>query len=124
MDEEGHLWFNCKAPVQYVQQYAACFPVRLHFFKKGFNYCVDVSGSAIIINTREMADCPENENKDGCLLVKMNVNNIEYAEQTEKAVKQKNWLDLFLETSHKWFMQNKIVSRHPKQLLTKLQHNR
>ena len=52
IDESGHLWFRCNVPAQYVHQYEEHFPVRLHFFRKGFDYFVEVSGSAVLVRDK------------------------------------------------------------------------
>ena len=118
MDEEGHMWFQCKAPIVYMQNYEQSFPARLHFFRKGFSYFIDVSGSASIVNT---TDNGATNSSDGVMLVKLNVNNIEY---TEPQTKKKTRLDEWIEKSYNWIINHLVFPRNQKSFLTKLQHNR
>jgi hypothetical protein len=121
MDEEGHMWFQCKAPVVYIQNYEQSFPARLHFFRKGFNYFIDVNGSATIIKAvadhKTAAAGIENER----LLLKLDVNHIEYA---EPQTKRKTWLNEWIEKTYSWFINHIVFPRNQKSFLTKLQHNR
>src|SRR5258706_11538345 len=50
VDDEGHLWFLSKRPLQYVEQCEQNFPARLVFYRKGIPFYVEVSGNAIIVN--------------------------------------------------------------------------
>ena len=55
VDEEGQLWFVSKSHLQNLDQCEQSFPVRLHFFRKGTNFFVVVSGKAFIVNNSEAA---------------------------------------------------------------------
>src|SRR6476469_3345757 len=50
IDEEGQLWFLSKRPAQFVSECEQDFPARLHFYRKGTNFFVEVSGKATIVN--------------------------------------------------------------------------
>ena len=115
MDEEGHMWFQCKAPIAYKPDEQS-FPARLHFFRKGFNYFIDVNGSATIIHTPANEQTDTNTEND-ILLLKLNVNNIEYAEPQTKT-----WFSEWIEKKYHWFMSNIIFPRNQKSFFTKLQH--
>lgn len=110
MDEEGHMWFECKGPIIYVQDNDHSFPARLHFYRKGYNYYMDVSGSATIVNSSTRAD--------ETILLKMDVNNIEYAEPQATS---KNWFNLLIEKSYNWFVNRIVLPGNAKPFLTKLQ---
>lgn len=113
IDEEGHLWFTCKAPANYVNEYEQSFPARLHFFKKGLLYYMEVSGKATIIkNFEKIPDYPEQS-----LLIRMNISNAEYA---EPQVRNKTRLDVLMENIYSWFMRTVSFPRTTKPTLAKL----
>ena len=121
MDEEGHMWFQCKAPVVYIQNYEESFPARLHFFRKGFNYFIDVNGSATIIKAPAHDETANMSSENEVLLLKLDVNHIEYAEpQTKRKTRLNEWF----EKTYNWIMNHIIFPRNQKSFLTKVQHNR
>ena len=113
IDGEGHLWFQCKAPLLHIQHYEQNFPARLHFFRKGFKYFVEVSGSTVI-TSREYDD------KNGTLVLKMNINHVEY---TEPQTRKKTWIDQIMEESYSWILRTLAIPRSSKSFLIKLQHH-
>jgi hypothetical protein len=106
VDEEGQLWFLAHFPSQYLEECERDFPVRLHFFRKGFDFFVEVSGKATIENTMdEPVDLPgEMLSARRAVLVKMTMKNIEYREP--HARKDKTRLQLLVEKSYKWMLRN------------------
>jgi general stress protein 26 len=50
VDNEGQLWFICKPPSHRVDQCVSSFPARLHFYRKGTFFHIEVSGKATIMN--------------------------------------------------------------------------
>ena len=118
MDEEGHMWFQCQAPI--VQANEQNFPARLHFFRKGLNYFIDVSGSASIVDTADQDhDETTEDSKNRLVLLKLNVNNIEY---TEPEGKMKTWFNEWIEKSYNWIISHLIIPPNQKSFLTKLPH--
>ena len=113
IDGEGHLWFQCKAPLLHIQHYEQNFPARLHFFRKGFKYFVEVSGSTVI-TSRELDD------KNGTLILKMNINHVEY---TEAQARKRTWLDQLMEESYSWVLRTIALPRATKSFFAKLQHH-
>ena len=124
VDEEGQLWFVSKSHLQNLAQCEQSFPVRLHFFRKGTNFFVVVSGKAFIVNN---ADTTLNEhgfvngNKEKPVLIKMSMSDIEYTEP--EARREKNKLEIFLENSYKWLLHTIAFHRHSKSVFQKLQQN-
>lgn len=115
VDEDGTIWFQCKAPVQHIAQYEQSFPARLHFFRKGVHYFIEVSGSATIVN-RDSVE--EERRKDQPLLIKMNIFSVEYVEPHSR---KKTWLDHAVEKWYGWMIRTLALPRTTKPVLAKLQ---
>jgi len=113
IDDEGHLWFQCKAPLMHIRHYEQSFPARLHFFRKGFKYFVEVSGATVITNR-------EYDDKNGTLILKMNVNHVEY---TEPQARKKTWIDLVMEECYGWMLRTLAIPKSTKSFFAKLQHH-
>jgi len=116
IDDEGHLWFQCKAPVLHIQHYEQSFPARLHFFRKGIRYFMEVSGSTSIIKAQDSDNTVDTK----ALLLKMDINSVRY---TEPEVPKKTWMDQMLEQSFNWVLRTISIPRMSKSLFAKLQHN-
>ena len=97
VDEEGQLWFLSHSPSYYIKECEQVFPVRLHFFRKGYDFFVEVSGKATIV---------ENISSDtqNSVLIRMTMSNIEYTEP--HTLKEKTKLQLMAEKSYKWMLRN------------------
>lgn len=123
VDEEGQLWFVSKSPLQQVDQCEQSFPVRLHFFRKGTNFFLVVSGKAFIVNSTSAGFSEDglNENKEKPVLIKMSMKDIEYTEPAAR--REKNKLEIFLENSYKWLLHTIAFHRHSKSVFQKLQQN-
>ncbi|MDZ4810691.1 MAG: hypothetical protein SGI96_20840 [Bacteroidota bacterium] len=112
VDENGQLWFLSHLPCQSLKECEQVFPARLHFFRKGRNYFVEVSGKATV-----MSKVPSTSSFDTfsdkakkAVLIKMTMSNIQYVEPGANHVKPK-WKEL-AETTHTWMLRN-ITFRHP-----------
>jgi hypothetical protein len=117
VDEEGYLWFICRGPHPAVKEYDQSFPARLSFFRKGYDFFVEISGKATIVNNNYTGE------KEGqrTLLVKMNMLNIEYTEPHTR--KPKNKVEVLLENGYKWLLRNAAVPRNGSgSVLAKLHH--
>jgi len=121
IDEEGHLWFLSHHPVQSLKECEQTFPVRLHFFRKGFDFYVEVSGKATIVNNNYSIssglESDDIKNRRP-LLIKMTMSNIEYSEPHAK--KNKTKLDLLIEKSYKWVLKNFSINHSEESVLSKL----
>ena len=102
-DDEGHLWFLSHMPVQSLNECEQIFPARLHFFRKGYDYYVEISGKATIVSnstSSEFSSIADVMNKKS-VLIKMTMSNVEY---TEPHAKTKSSLMVVAEKSYKWMM--------------------
>jgi general stress protein 26 len=121
VDGEGHLWFFCQIPVQKVSGYENSFPVRLHFYRKGILFHLEVSGKATIIDE---AHCDymhgETAEKGKLILIKMTMNSIEYTEPYGK--KERSRFEVLVEKGYKWVLRS-ITIPQSKQVLSKWQSN-
>jgi hypothetical protein len=120
VDHEGNLWFSFKAPLQYINEYEECFPVRLNFFRKGISFHMTVSGRAIVIkNEEDRQRFLQDDNQ--AMLMKMSMMNIEYA---EPSVKTKSRWNIMAENLYDWFIRATALPRTATSVLEKLQqHN-
>jgi len=106
VDEEGQLWFLSHSPAHLLKECEQVFPVRLHFFRKGYDFFVEVSGKATIMNNMSPSGVlyTEGENPKNAVLIKMTMANIEYTEPHAKREKTK--LQLVAEKSYRWMLRN------------------
>ena len=114
IDEEGQLWFISHLPQQLVSECEREFPVRLHFFRKGYDYFVEVSGKATIVSDISSDDVNKESN---AVLIKMTMRNIEYRQPHAK--KEKTKMQLMVEKSYKWMLRNIGFSHSGASVLTK-----
>ena len=115
IDEEGQLWFLSHLPPQLVSECEREFPARLHFFRKGYDYFIEVSGKAEIVS--DISSDSEN-NENNAVLIKMTMRNVEYREPHAK--KEKTKMQLALEKSYKWMLRNIGFSHSVESVLSKL----
>lgn len=113
VDNEGQLWFICKPPGYQVDQCVSSFPARLHFYRKGTLFHIEVSGKATIMN-----DVYADNTKEKSLLIKMTMNSIEYTEPQEK---RKTKVDAMLEQGYKWLLRTIALPHDRRPILSKLQ---
>jgi hypothetical protein len=116
VDEEGQLWFLSHLPPQLLSECEREFPARLHFFRKGYDYFVEVSGKAVIVSDI----CSAGENKENnAVLIKMEMHNVEYREP--HAPREKTKIQLMVEKSYRWMLKNIGFSHSSDSVLRKLQ---
>ena len=115
IDEEGQLWFLSHLPPQLVSECEREFPARLHFFRKGYDYFIEVSGKAEIIS--DISSDSENQ-ENNAVLIKMTMRNVEYREP--HARREKTKMQLALEKSYKWMLKNIGFSHSGESVLNKL----
>lgn len=113
VDNEGHLWFICKPPVHQVDQCETSFPARLHFYRKGTQFHIEVSGKATIVNHVHSDNSTEKN-----LLVKMTMNTVEYTEPQER---RKTKVEAILENGYKWLLRTVAVPHDQKPMLPRMQ---
>ncbi|MBC7873919.1 MAG: pyridoxamine 5'-phosphate oxidase family protein [Ferruginibacter sp.] len=122
VDEEGQLWFLSHSPAHLLKECEQVFPVRLHFFRKGYDFFVEVSGKATIVNTISTPGDLNTEggkNKDA-ILIKMTMANIEYTEP--HARKEKTKLQVAAEKSYKWMLRNIGFQHTEGSVFSKINH--
>jgi hypothetical protein len=117
VDNEGQLWFVCRHPGRQVEQYEKTFPARLHFYRKGIFFHIAVSGKATIIdNADDYITTSRGSEKP--ILIRMTMNNIEYAEPHEK---KKSRAEILLEQGYKWMLHRLTIPHDTRSILSKLQ---
>lgn len=121
VDDDGHLWFLSKRPAQFLSECEQQFPARLHFYRKGIGFYLEVSGSATIINPAD--DYQSDDTSAGLqekpVLIRMTMRDIEYIEPERK---KKNRIELLLESGYRWLSRTIAFPRHSKPILAKLHH--
>jgi hypothetical protein len=119
VDEEGQLWFVANHPPCHPDESEQSFPARLHFYRKGFDFFVEVSGKAVVVNDdysyTDKANGLTNSKKT---LVKMAMSNIEYNEPHTK--KPKNKVETMLSEGYNWFLRMASVPHDSSSVLKKL----
>ena len=115
IDEEGQLWFLSHLPMQLLSECERVFPARLHFFKKGYDYFVEVSGKATIVSDIYATGDKQEKN---AVLIKMTMRNVEYREPHAK--KDKTKVQLLVEKSYRWMLRNIGFSHSGESVLSKL----
>lgn len=116
VDDQGQLWFICRGPHPSVKEYEQSFPARLSFFRKGYDFFVEVSGKATVVNDNYTGE------KEGqrTLLVKMDMLNVEYTEPQTR--KPKNKVEVLLENGYKWLLRTAAIPHNTGSVLAKLHH--
>ena len=119
IDDEGQLWFLCTPPTYRIEECECVFPARLHFYRKGKSFHLEVSGKATIMNNEFNMDVPKTEaQKEKPILIKMTMNNVEYTSLQER--KQKGRIETMLENSYRWMLRNIAFPRAEKSVFSKL----
>ncbi len=106
VDEDGQLWFLSHLPSQSLNECEQVFPVRLHFFRKGYDFFVEVSGKATIMNNSfsdNSFNTPGLDNRKS-VLIKMTMSNIEYTEP--HANKSKTKIEQLAGKCYQWMLSN------------------
>ena len=110
VDDEGQLWFFCQSPIKNTGMYENSFPVRLHFYRKGIFFHLEVSGKATIADETNCdymhGETPE---KGKLILLKMTMNSIEYTEPYGKS--ERSRLEQFVEKGYKWMLKSITIPR-------------
>lgn len=115
IDGDGQLWFLSHLPPQLLSECEKTFPARLHFFRKGYDYFVEVSGKATIVS--DIYSNEEGRDKNA-VLIKMSMTNIEYREPHVK--REKNKMQVLVEKSYRWMLRNIGFAHSGESVLSKL----
>ena len=79
VDDDGLLWFSAHIPRHWVKAYELHFPAKLIFYRKGIDYYVEITGTAVVVNKQDVIHSTDNM-YNGKLLLKMVPYYIEYTE--------------------------------------------
>jgi len=79
VDDDGLLWFSAHIPRHWVKAYELHFPAKLIFYRKGVDYYVEITGTAVVVNKQDVM-YGTNNIEGGKLLLKMVPYYIEYTE--------------------------------------------
>jgi hypothetical protein len=79
VDDDGLLWFSAHIPRHWVKAYELHFPAKLIFYKKGVDYYVEITGTAVVVNKQDVMHGINNL-EGGKMLLKMVPYFIEYTE--------------------------------------------
>ena len=120
VDDEGQLWFLSRHPGMKVSECVQSFPVRLHLFRKGVSFHMEISGKATIVNKAYYVlngDFGNNQYLKS-VLIKMSMLNVEYTEPEAKPAPGK--IGSILKESYNWLLRNAALPKHNTSVLTKL----
>ena len=79
VDDDGLLWFSAHVPRNWEKAYELHFPAKLIFYRKGVDYYVEITGTAVVVNKQDVM-YGENNIQGGKLLLKMVPYYMEYTE--------------------------------------------
>ena len=82
VDDDGLLWFSANVPRNWVKAYELHFPAKLLFYRKGVDYYVEITGTAVVVNKQDVMH--GGNLQGGKLLLKMVPYYIEYTETGKK----------------------------------------
>jgi hypothetical protein len=83
VDDDGLLWFSAHIPRHWIKAYELHFPAKLIFYRKGIDYYVEITGTAVVVNKQDVV-YGVNNIQGGKLLLKMVPYYIEYTETGKK----------------------------------------
>ena len=91
VDDDGLLWFSANVPRNWVKAYELHFPAKLLFYRKGVDYYVEITGTAVVVNKQDVMH--GGNLQGGKLLLKMVPYYIEYTETGKKDAGFKKFTD-------------------------------
>lgn len=115
VDKEGILWFTIKRPSGYMQQCDQIFPARLHFYRKGYFYHIEVSGKATVVNY------VYSNTKEDIVLLRMDMNEVEYTEP--HAVREKSFVEKYATRAYNWLARTFSFDHRESSVFPKVQHS-
>ncbi len=111
MDEYGFVWFSVQKPSQHLQEFEQEFPVKLHFYKKGIGYFLQVEGKGFVVSDPEEMNAyvtlPDEIKKlanNTVALVKVKIKKADYYET--KTSGKISWWQSAVTTITTWFRNN------------------
>ena len=115
VDQEGVLWFTIRRPSGYMQECDQEFPARLHFYRKGLYYYIEVSGKASVVNYTT------DNGKEDIVLLRMNMNEVEYTEPDGE--RTKNVLEKYAGQAYNWLLRTFSLDHRQPNAFPKVQHS-
>lgn len=85
VDDEGLLWFSAHVPREWNKSYELHFPAKLIFYRKGVDFYVEITGTAVVVNKQDVIN-GVGEPYGGKLLLKMVPYYIEYTQTRKKEI--------------------------------------
>ena len=82
VDDDGLLWFTANIPRHWVKAYELHFPAKLIFYRKGVDYYVEITGTAVVVNKQDVVY--GTNHPGGKMLLKMVPYYMEYTETGKK----------------------------------------
>lgn len=106
VDDEGRLWFTCQDFSQPFFTGNEGFPARLHFYRKGVPYHLEISGKAELVNVINSGVANEALFGTGVnmMLFRMSMIAVECTEVTDK--KNKTRFEQALENGYNWMLRH------------------
>jgi hypothetical protein len=83
VDDDGLLWFSAHIPRHWIKAYELHFPAKLIFYRKGVDYYVEITGTAVVVNKQDVMHGANNI-EGGKMLLKMVPYYIEYTETRKR----------------------------------------
>ena len=101
VDDDGLLWFSAHVPRNWEKTYELHFPAKLIFYRKGIDYYVEITGTAVVVNKQDAIHATNNM-YNGKLLLKIMPYYIEYTETGKREAGLKKlkgqMYDMFMNT--------------------------
>lgn len=107
IDEQGQLWFTATKPTAQLAECEQCFPARLHFYRKGVLFYLEISGKATVVEY----SYPQHGNDR--VLMKMSLNTIEYTDLQSDADRVKGFFERRFSSACNWLMRTISIGERP-----------
>lgn len=111
VDEYGYIWFFVQKPPQQLTEFEKEFPVKLDFFRKGFDYSLQVIGNGYIVNDPEelflvttKIDEVKQFNPEKMALIKVKMTRADYFDNITGH--KSSWLQNALNMIQSWIFPN------------------
>ncbi len=120
VDDEGQLWFLSRHPGVRISECAEAFPARLHLYRKGVPFHIEVNGKATVMNKAYYVLNGDFGNNQYLkfVLIRMSMMNVEYTEPEEKH--HAGRFEALMKNGYKWLLRAAALPRHSSSVLTKL----
>lgn len=107
VDDDGYIWFFMQKPPQQLNEFEKEFPVRLDFFRKGFDYSLQVIGKGCIVRdpeelilATEHIDKRNEFNPEKLILIRVKMTRADYFENISGH--KTSWLQNAIQSLQSW----------------------